>query len=155
MNVAGIDPGLTGAVAVLNDDKGSKLIDVCNMPVTNKEIDVVALIDVLQDWGVKHVYLEKAQAMPKQGVVSMFTYGVGYGMLRGALSATKIPYTLIHPATWKKVMCKDMERGKSAGIARAKQLYPELRLKNSEHGKADAILLAVYGIGLNVKVGGR
>ena len=43
-------------------------------------------------------------------------------------------------------MCKDMERGKVASIVRVKQLYPELRLKNSEHGKADAILLAVYGL---------
>jgi len=145
MNVAGIDPGLTGAVAVINSVDNS-IVDVCNTPTTNKEIDVVALMDILQDWGVGHVYLEKAQAMPKQGVVSMFTYGVGYGMIRGALAAAKIPYTLIHPATWKRVMCKDLEKGKAAGIVRAKQLYPELRLKNSEHGKADAILLAVYGL---------
>ena len=154
MNVAGIDPGLIGAVAVVNSI-GCGIVDLCNMPTTNKEVDAVVLIDTLQDWGVKHVYLEKAQSMPKQGVVSMFTYGVGYGMIRGALAAAKIPYTLIHPATWKKVMCKDMERGKAASIVRVKQLYPELRLKNSEHDKADAILLAVYGIGLNVKVGGR
>lgn len=145
MNIAGIDPGLTGAVAVVNDN-GRKIIDTCLMPVTNKEVDIAALVDILQEWEVKHVYLEKAQAMPKQGVVSMFTYGVGYGMIRGALTSAKIPYTLIHPATWKRVMCKDMDKGKTASLTRVKQLYPELRLKNSEHGKADAILLAVYGL---------
>lgn len=146
-NIAGIDPGLVGAIAVMDSDD-KRLVDSCSMPIIEREVDTGTLLDILTDWHVTHVFMEKAQAMPRQGVVSMFNYGLSYGMIRGALSAAKIPYTLVHPATWKRVMCKDMKRTKESSLVRVKQLYPELRLKSYEHDIADAILIAVYGLGL-------
>jgi len=95
---------------------------------------------------IKHAVIEKAQAMPKQGTVSMFRYGVAYGFIRGLLKTMRIPYTLIHPKTWKKEMMPDMGKDKGASILRVQQLFPTTELtRKKDHNIADAILLAEYG----------
>lgn len=56
----------------------------------------------------------------------------------------EIPYTLIHPATWKRIMMKDMDKGKMASIVRAIQLFPTVDIGKKD-GRAEALLIAVYG----------
>ena len=95
-----------------------------------------------------HAYLERAQAMPKQGVTSMFNYGKGFGLWLGLLIGIGIPYTLVSPRRWKAVMLSDMGKDKGASILRAKQLFPQcasqLQLVK-DHNKAEALLIAAYG----------
>ena len=97
-----------------------------------------------------HAFVEKAQSMPGQGIASTARYMTGYGQILGILAGLYIPKTLVHPRTWKTKMMKDMPKEKGASILRCQQLYPEfakefLTLKK-HHGRADAILIAAYGV---------
>lgn len=148
MIIYGIDPGATGAIAAIEQDD-MHVVDVIDMPLFEHDLTWPVLRDFLESWPPKHVYLEKAQAMPKQGVTSMFHYGLGYGQVIGCLKAAGIPWTLVRPQTWKARELKDMDRGnKHSAVIRVNQLYPEQSLRMSQHGRADAILIARYGAGV-------
>lgn len=153
----GIDPGITGAVAWLEEIKrGSKTILICDIVFiptkaitkTKREIDYSTLFGVLKDCPPTFLMLEKASAMPKQGVVSMFRYGQAYGAIIMAIEALGIPYEVVHPRTWKAAMLSGMPKGKESSVIRAKGLFPNstefLKLKK-DHNKAEALLLAEYG----------
>jgi crossover junction endodeoxyribonuclease RuvC len=156
MSIIGIDPGMTGGIAFLSND-GS--IAVYQMPVmelsgkgkTRRRIDIGDLIkkfDTFCHPQVSHVFIEKAQSMPGQGVASVFGYGVSYGIILGAVGALKIPITEVTPQAWKKVMLAGMDKSsKDASRLRAKQLWPDSNdfgRKKDEH-VAEAALIAEYG----------
>ncbi len=66
----GIDCGYRhGGVALISDDWS----EVHDLPVYSEGgVDVVALMDIITSADVTHIYLERQQAMPKQGVSSTF-----------------------------------------------------------------------------------
>ena len=151
-NVAGIDPGLEGALCVMKRD--GTVLDLLDLPAIvmrakprKVELDEPRIRDILTEWEVGHCYLERAQAMPKQGIVSTGNYMAAYGLVRGILVGLGVPYTLVLPATWKKSMMPDMTRGeKGADMVRAKQLFPDLELDRvKDHHRADAVLICEYG----------
>ena len=69
-----------------------------------------------------HVILEESQAMPGQGTRSMFTVGVGLGVLLGVLAALQLPYSRVRPATWKRAL--GLGKEKEQARLRAMQLFP-------------------------------
>jgi hypothetical protein len=148
----GIDPGLSGAVAVLAAD--GNLVALCDTPVltlsisrgSRQEYDVPGLCTLLAPYAgpQSHVLIEEAQSMPGQGVRSTWTTGYGYGLWIGVLAALQMPYTPVRPVVWKKAF--SLGKDKEASRLRAMQLYAsaDLRLKK-HHGRAGALLLAYYG----------
>ena len=144
MKLMAIDPGLTGALCVMESDD-LHVVDVMDMPVIGKELDYDLLYIFLEDWQPKKAVIERAQAMPKQGVVGMFNYGYLYGELNGVLKALRIPYDRVTPQAWKKSQLAGMPKGKVSSVIRVNQLYPELKLRKTQHGRADAILIGRYG----------
>lgn len=155
--IAGIDPGLAGAIAFLHRDRVARVRPMPTLALTKtkRTLDAVAIASLLSirvRRGLTHVFIEKVSAMPGQGVTSMFNFGAGWGMLIGICAGLEIPYTLVHPATWKAVMCRDMPRdSKEVGIIVAKRLFPNVSLlptprsKKDNDGMADALLIAEYG----------
>src|SRR5712692_2958826 len=123
----GIDPGLSGAVAVLAAD--GALVAVHDTPVltlstsrgTRQEYDVPGLVALLAPYAGPgaHVILEESQAMPGQGVRSMFTVGVGFGVWLALLAALALPHTRVRPAIWKKAL--GLGKDKEASRLRAMQ----------------------------------
>jgi crossover junction endodeoxyribonuclease RuvC len=155
MRYIGIDPGLTGAVAIIEENGAIRLFDTPTLTVKSgkklhRQMDGAQIVDLLMreiGIGRSTTVLEKVSAMPGQGVSSTFNFGMGYGMWQGILVALRQPYTLVHPATWKKRLMADMGKEKEASIVRAKQLYPFIASQLSrkmDHGRADALLLAHY-----------
>jgi crossover junction endodeoxyribonuclease RuvC len=162
----GIDPGQTGCLAMIQPlTSGPAIIRFFDPPLfqvksgkkIKNEYNEILMARALKDFssytaaGVSEVVcvLEKVSAMPDQGVVSMFNFGMGFGLWRGMLSALEIPYSLVHPATWKAALMKDMPKEKDAARLRATQLYPQAASELSRKkdiGRADALLLAHYGI---------
>lgn len=157
MNIIGIDPGLDGAICVMEHGE-VRLYDVPTLEVRRgkkkkREYNLAEVTDIIRKTGATlqpfhfHVALEKVHSMPGQGVASMFSMGVGYGMWLGIISAYQIPYTLITPQAWKKEMMQGMGKEKDASRQRAIQLFPQiadqLKLKK-HHGRADALLIAEY-----------
>ncbi len=165
----GIDPGISGAVALLLPDGSVRFWDTPSIKTGGKrDYDSANMQEILlealdravdaenlpegtnvEPLGLHlHAYIERAQAMPKQGVTSMFNYGKGFGLWLGLLIGIGIPYTLVSPRRWKAVMLPDTAKDKGASLLRAKQLFPQcvsqLQLVK-DHGKAEALLIAAYG----------
>ena len=141
----GIDPGKKGAISSISPAGAL----VWAMPD-----DVVGVADLLTNLATRRevfqIYagIEKAQAMPKQGVASMFTFGMGYGVLQGVLASCQIPYEIVHPRKWQKAVFDSgdaKEDTKTRSLMLARRLFPELDLKRKgDHGKADALLIALW-----------
>lgn len=149
MQIMGIDPGFSGALAVLDDDLNLEF--VMDMPIImvgkKRELDESKLSTIFSRWRLRPmtIGIEKSQTMPNQGIVSSGRYMASYGFLRGLCVGNGLPYHLIRPQSWKKAMMPDMGKDKGASIQKATQLYPELRLTRvKDHGIADAILIARY-----------
>lgn len=114
----GIDPGKGGAMAVLHEDGGCQSNIEIHDGNDIMELDLSPNVEVF-------ACIEKAQAMPKQGTVSMFNYGVTYGACLGMLKALCIPYQEIHPMKWKKEFSL-VHQDKQASIDMAKKLFPHI-----------------------------
>ncbi len=144
--IVGIDPGLTGGVAWLSTDG----LMVMRMPVikTGKEtlLDMTTLLHVLEDWELNHVFVERQQPMPKQGVVSSGKTMMNYGLILGMLAGKRFPYTVVSPNVWKRAM--RVPRDKKLARAEASKLFPnnadDWKLVRDD-GLAEAALLAEHG----------
>ena len=143
MKYIGIDPGKKGSVSVID---GKDLI-VLATPIVGKDYDIRGMFDILnQHKEDSIVVIERSQAMPGQGVVSMFEFGRGYGIWLGLLTALFIPHQVIHSRTWTKLMLKGAPgEGKERAFHMATRLFPLWTPKYKyEYEYADSILLAEY-----------
>lgn len=151
----GIDNGNNGAIAVL---QGREIIFKTPMPVMEggdgkNEYDCNEIVRILSKYPEATVVLEKAHAMPMQGVVSMFNFGRSFGMMIGILSALGMRYHVVHSKTWQKAVFRDQahEDTKKASLVAAKKLFPKEsflpteRSKKAHDGLTDAVLMAYYG----------
>ena len=145
--IVGIDCGYrTGGVALIKGDWS----EVHDLPTFDEGgVDVHELAAILNSAGtVDHVYIEKQQAMPKQGVSSTFKLGFAYGQIVAAVALSNIPYTIVTPSTWKRSM--NLPKDKDAARRLAVQWFPrqadKLKRKKDEH-RAEALLIALYGGG--------
>jgi len=150
--IIGIDPGQTGAVAIIHDDGDITLHDTPTELVkkgkgSKTEYLPAEMAGILNSCRYGHCFIEKVGAMPGQGVTSMFNFGKGFGLWLGILAAYQIPYTLVTPQAWKKVLMAGAG-DKDAARGRAQQLYPQVSSQLSRKkdiGRADALLIAEYG----------
>ena len=154
----GIDPGLSGAVAVLWDSLsfpsgvGAVVNDTPTAQVDGKNKYLVpAMALLLSSYKDKQdevlAVLENVHSMPKQGVASSFCFGEGKGMWEGILAAYNIPTEMVSPQRWKKEIMADQGKDKSAARFKAMALFPSLadQLKLVKHdGRAEALLMAEY-----------
>lgn len=150
--VLGVDPGQSGAIALLGDGIFVGFIDMPTMPrrAGGNEVDCTFLAQKLRDAGVGHAgayvvaVLEAVSAMPKQGVTSVFRFGESFGAVKGILGALRIPTVLVPAATWKRRLNlwgveKDVAR--SMAIQRFPNAAEYLQRKK-DVGRADALLIA-------------
>jgi crossover junction endodeoxyribonuclease RuvC len=152
MRVLGIDPGLNGAGAVIEDATIKQIIrfPLKEVKVNNKRkrvLDIEKLVAVFCELvNIDYCYIEQVNAMPGQGTVSMFSFGRTFGITETAVIAAKIKLNYVHPKTWQKAVLGPMtEKGKSKEYAleTARSLFPKENLKHN--GIIDAVLIALYG----------
>jgi hypothetical protein len=141
--VLGVDPGVTGGIAFLLP---SGVIIAEDIPTAGGEVDVDALVRRVREINPGFAVIERAGAMPKQGVSSTFKYGMAYGALRTVVALCNIPYQLVTPGKWKKHFGLDSDKEKSRALAI--RLWPGCGLfeRKKDHGRAEAALIARYGI---------
>lgn len=151
MRTLGIDVGLNGAIALVED---GQLLEVHDMPTlslernnkTKRMVNAQALALIIRGAKADAAYLERLNAMPGQGVTSMFSMGQSLGVVLGVLAACEVPTTTIPPRTWQKTL--DVPQGKDGSRYRAAQLFPEsadLFKRVKDDGRSDAALIAAYG----------
>lgn len=154
--VVGIDPGLDGAVAGIHLNGAlaflTKTPTILKKAGSSKRLyDVGAMARLLSVPDIIMIALEKAQAMPGQGVSSMFSIGLGFGLWQGIIVARAIPHTIMHPRTWQKLICEDVPGDtKAKAIQAAGRIFPSVSLlptpacKKPHTGFADALCMAEF-----------
>lgn len=154
----GIDPGLDGAVAAI-DEHGS-IISLQDTPTlivkkgagTKRAYAETAMVTILEaldtqisKGNITVVGIENVHSMPGQGVTSMFSMGTGFGLWLGILAALRLRHVRVEPTKWKKAMGIPSGSAKDESIVRAVRLFPTAPLsRKKDHGRADALLLAEY-----------
>ena len=155
-NILAIDPGLHGALAVLDSRRGR--LDIYDMPTTMgkirqvlNELEIWNLLSMLADTGLDAAVIEQVNGLPGQSASAAFNFGFGVGLLKMALVAKGVPVEMVPPATWKAEM--RVNRDKSSAISRANDLIPSHAHlwgdgakgdKRTREGRAEAALLALY-----------
>jgi hypothetical protein len=138
--IIGIDPGKSGAIALLDtDDMQVKTYD---MPGTLDE--KMGLISAFGP--VKCCWLERPFFPRMIGIKNAVTIAVAYGELKACLFFGGVPTFEVDPSAWKKTM--RLSTDKNASRALASQYFPDCsdqwkRVKDD--GRAEAALIAHYG----------
>ena len=153
MKIIGIDPGLSGAIAILQNNKVLNLFD---MPVmaegkkNKRQLNSALLVNLIKENIDQnddvYIVVEQVNAMPGQGVTSMFNFGQSFGILKGICSAMQLPIYFVRPAKWKKYF-NLINSEKDASRTRAIEIFPYFSSnlsKKKDSNKADAILIASY-----------
>ena len=105
MKIVGIDPGLNGAIAILEN---KKVLAIFDMPVMSegkknkRQLNSAQLVNILveninEDKEIA-VIVEQVNAMPGQGVTSMFNFGQTFGAIKGVCAALKLPIFFVRPS---------------------------------------------------------
>ncbi|MFQ6105415.1 MAG: hypothetical protein ACE5OP_14165 [Candidatus Glassbacteria bacterium] len=81
------------------------------------ERGMATLIRVAILSGAQVIFMEQVHAMPKQGVVSMFSFGQGFGIWLGILACHRVPYELVAPQRWKREMLADIPGSDKMGFS--------------------------------------
>ena len=142
MKIMGIDPGQKGAIVVLENGK----LTTWNMKVVGPHLDKGALLNFLESQrDVSTAFLEEVTPMPKQNVKGVKTSCWNFGLLEMALFVTEIPYEIVKPILWTKVIHTGMPvkiPAKKKREVAFTRLFP--RVPYNE-GIMDAALIAEYG----------
>jgi crossover junction endodeoxyribonuclease RuvC len=171
MHFIGVDPGFTGALALLDPD--GSLIDVRDMPLiitagktklsfdadgmpvekvgTAHELDFDGIVSLLAEWqetaNKEITYCqEKVWVQPRDGAVSAGKLMFGAGILQGIAAGLQIPIRqTIAPSSWKAKMGVTSDKNTSLELART--MFPSkanLFRRRKDDGRAEAALIGLY-----------
>ena len=155
MIIIGIDPGITGAISVLENKQVIEVYDTPTMidgKKNKRQVNGAQVTNIIKESLNKDkdkevvVVVEHVNAMPGQGVTSMFNFGQSFGVIKGICSALSLPIYFVRPTKWKKHF-NLIKTNKDASRTKVIQIYPGVSSKLSrkkDSNKADAILIARY-----------
>lgn len=157
MIAIGIDPGLTGAIAVLCSRAG--MLDVQDIPTCGngtesgsmrKWVDHVALSNLLARWSTRfsfasedvHSFIERPIPMPSLPAQTIASQFDSFGVLRAAAPGVQ---HIVNPRDWKAIY--GLKSDKDAARACAMRLYSDAPVKRvKDHNRAEALLIAHFGL---------
>ena len=153
MKIIGIDPGLSGAIAVLEDNK---VLGIYDMPVmaegkkSKRQLNSAQLVSIIKQNVSNNdelaIVVEQVNAMPGQGVTSMFNFGQTFGAIKGVCAALELPIFFVRPSKWKKYF-ELINSSKDSSRTKVIEMYPSLSnqlSKKKDVNKSDAILIARF-----------
>lgn len=159
-SIFGVDPGLGGGLAFMNDDG----LRVWPMPVllihsSNKdrrEIDVSALADIMRDHAPDRVVIELVTPMPgiakdgqrtqTMGATSAFRFGESAMAPRAVAAALGLPWARVTPRKWQADL--GVPKGADAHRFMASRFFPKCSFlwpRAMDGGLAAAALIALWG----------
>lgn len=158
MIYVGVDVGKSGGYAVVSSEQ-TKVTKSGKLAFTQVKAETYPwdnegfckfISDLIYYDGAENIRacVERVNAMPGQGVTSMFNFGKSAGFIEGVLQGNKISYQLVPPQTWKKEF--SLSSDKSLSIECCKQLFPGVSLiatdrsRKPSDGMAEALLMAEY-----------
>ncbi|UFM66791.1 hypothetical protein LOS78_12730 [Paracoccus sp. MA] len=152
MIIAAIDPGLKGALALVDLDDMS-VIGLDDMPVETfidgrAVPDGRAVHDILCSWNPGLVVLEHVEPRGGEGRASLWRFAAGFGSVMTAAqlySGHERRLTLVRPAVWKPALGLSQDKRESLKMAR--DIFPDaadMLSRAKDDGRAEALLLTEY-----------
>jgi crossover junction endodeoxyribonuclease RuvC len=146
--ILGIDPGLSGALALYWPADGMLIVhDTPTIGDAKKR--VVNAAQVAQFLCVRipvAAFIEDVHAIQKSGSSSAFRFGESKGIVLGVLGAMAIPLYRVSPQRWKKHF--NITRDKDVARKLATELFPKhsgMFARVMDEHRAEASLIARYG----------
>ena len=153
MIIIGIDPGINGAISIIENKKILEVYDTPTMidgKKNKRQINSAQVTNIIKERlnADKEVVVvvEHVNAMPGQGVTSMFNFGQSFGVIKGICAALNLPIYFVRPTKWKKYF-NLIKTNKDASRTKVIEVYPEISNKlqrKKDSNRADAILIALY-----------
>jgi hypothetical protein len=156
MLVVGVDIGLKGAIAVMDNDRAIRA--VADAPIIrggkNKRdlMDIDGMVEVLSGYAdADLIVLEQSSTRPHQSAQSGLKTGFGAGLWVGACSALRATYVSVRPQQWQRsVLAGQPGEGKERAIGYVQRRWPSAPIYGPrgavKDGRCDAICIAEYGI---------
>lgn len=152
-NVIGIDPGVHGAIAII-DDVG-RLLDVIDMPATveangRSATSAPLLAPIIARSQARIAFVEFVGARPTDAKIAAFSFGRARGVIEGVCGALSLPIVFLTPPTWKRLA--DIPPGlENKDLARTRAIarwpaHAELFQRKCDVDRAEACLIGSAGL---------
>lgn len=166
----GIDLGLSGALALINEKK--RLIECVPIPVMDcwvgkklrPEYNIEEIVTIIKKWLSEYhialVGVERLRAIPHQSSQTAFSMGGSAMLFRTIFNIFGVEYIEIEPVIWQKSVFKDdfyitrkeeaENATKKASIKTAERLFPGFNFKRTkrsriiDHNMTDSANIAYY-----------
>lgn len=149
MTVLAIDPGFSGAFALVTADGALEAIG--DLPVMGdgkqRRIDAANFALLVRSLEPTSAIVERVGTMPGQGISSAFRFGEGVGVLAGVFGALAVPLAWVPPNKWKTDL--GLGRDKEASRLRAIETWPKQAsqfARKKDDGRAEAALLGLWAM---------
>lgn len=147
----GIDVGVTGAIACIDDD--AQLLALADLETTRLGkfawTEPMHLLRFIREHrNVAHqarAWVEYVAPMPKLGVVASAAMGRTHGSVLAALQMAGMPFEMVSPQSWKRALNVSSSKDSTLNLARVQ--FPECDYfdRKKDHNRAEAALIAYYG----------
>ncbi|WP_442753856.1 hypothetical protein ACNHKD_12730 [Methylocystis sp. JAN1] len=154
MILLGIDPGLDGAIAILNETGGLEAIH--DMPTLldgakgRRAVNPALLASIVYATHADRAVCELIGPRPTDGTTGAFGFGRSRGIIEGVLAAAGIPVEMIAPPVWKRASGiapgrENKDSARSVAITR----WPSqaaLFARKCDCDRAEAALIGLAGL---------
>jgi crossover junction endodeoxyribonuclease RuvC len=151
--ILGIDPGNSGALALLSDAGG--LLDLADMPCVadgtkgRQTVNPALLAAIIRRWEPSAASCEYVGARPTDAKVAAFAFGRCRGAIEGTLAALGVPVTMLTVPTWRRAVGLPPGATKEQSRGEAIRRFPghaAMFARVKDDGRAEAALIAVAGV---------
>ncbi len=168
MIIIGVDPGVTGGIVAL-DAETNQVIGKYAMPTITTEgttktkagnpkkrtrIDPVEVAKIIRLYPREEseIIMELVGPMPgsRNGAAALFSFGEGFGLLKGLFCGLRYKYSLVRPQRWQAMYKQYQTPGICFLKAVAQRSFPNVDFRESERcrtphsGLVDAALIAQF-----------
>ncbi|GAB2277088.1 hypothetical protein Dimus_011797 [Dionaea muscipula] len=165
--VIGVDPDVSGALALLKGDRlgcSAQIFDAPHLKVmvgkrTRRRLDAKSIVQLVQGFEAPVgtvAYIEQSIPFPQDGKQGWWSGGFNYGLWIGVLVASGFSVVPVPSMVWKNSLelagsCTSKDDSRKLASELFPSLSPMLKRKK-DHGRAEALLIAVYGKSATKKV---
>lgn len=157
MRIIGIDPGVTGALAVVRGKSGSMVVEaVYDLPTiaektssgkNRRRLDPVALNKLIKDVGeVDAAVAERLVAGPAISGLAAYSLGMTAGVIGSIFDLSGLTLKLVSPNYWKRQMEIPADKGASRRAITALFNDDKFWPLAKHHNRAEAAAIAAWGI---------
>ncbi|KAL8140164.1 hypothetical protein V2J09_006185 [Rumex salicifolius] len=164
--VIGIDPDVSGALAVLRTDQLDCSAQVFDSPHVQmlvgkrvrRRLDPKSIVQLITSLGAPMgtvAYIEQSTPFPQDGKLGWWSGGFGYGLWIGTLVASGFSVVPVPSSLWKnRFELSGSRYNKDSSRNLASEMFPSVSpmlKRKKDHGRAEALLIAAYGKRCSVK----